>query len=162
MAGGRWWPFQQFMIKAAGNSPIEDVDFRGAANACATPEVLQAIATAEAIVIGPSNPVISIDPILAVRGVRGALKESPAAVVAVSPLVAGAVVKGPTASFMAWAGHPLTSDGIAAYYEAVIDGLVADTRVDAMPVLETDVLMGTPEGRRRVADETLRFALALR
>jgi len=162
MAGGRWWPFQQFMIKAAGNGPVEDVDFRGAANACATPEVLRAIAAAEAIVIGPSNPVISIDPILAVPGVRGALKESPAAVVAVSPLVAGAVVKGPTASFMAWAGHPLTSDGIAAHYEAVIDGLVADTRADAVPVLETDVLMGTPEGRRRVADETLRFALALR
>ena len=162
MAGGRWWPFQEFMIKAGGRGPVEDVDFRGAANARPTPEVLEAIATAEAIVIGPSNPVISIAPILAVPGIRAALSDSPAPVLAVSPLVAGAVVKGPTESFMAWAGRPLSSDGIAAYYEGVIDGLVADTRAELVPVLETDVLMDTPAARRRVADQTLRFALALR
>jgi len=162
MAGGRWWPFQEFMIKAGGRGPVEDVDFRGAANARPTPEVLEAIATAEAIVIGPSNPVISIAPILAVPGIRAALSDSPAPVLAVSPLVAGAVVKGPTEAFMAWAGRPLSSDGIAAYYEGVIDGLVADTRAELVPVLETDVLMDTPAARRRVADQTLRFALALR
>jgi LPPG:FO 2-phospho-L-lactate transferase len=161
MAGGRWWPFQEFMIRARGEGPVEDVDFRGAANARPSPEVLEAIAAARAIVIGPSNPVISIAPILAVPGIRAAVSDSPAPVVAVSPLVAGAVVKGPTASFMAWAGRPLSSDGIAANYEGVIDGLVADTRGELVPVLETDVLMDTPSARRRVAEETLRFALAL-
>jgi LPPG:FO 2-phospho-L-lactate transferase len=162
MADGRWWPFQQFMIKAGGNGPVEDVDFRGAANARPSPEITEAITTAQAIVIGPSNPIISIAPILAVPGIRAALKESPAPVVAVSPLVAGAVVKGPTEAFMAWAGRPLSSDGIAAHYEGVIDGLVADTRTHNLPVLETDVLMDTPDARHRVAHETLRFAVALR
>jgi LPPG:FO 2-phospho-L-lactate transferase len=161
MAGGRWWPFQEFMIKSGGEGPVEDVDFRGAANALPTPEILQAIATAEAIVIGPSNPVISIGPVLAVTGIREALADSSAPVVAVSPLVAGRAIKGPTAAFMAWAGRPLSSDGIAAYYEGVIDGLVADARTRLVPVLETDVLMQSPAARRRVAEETLRFALAL-
>ena len=62
---------------------------------------------------------------------------------------------------MAWAGRPLTSDGIAAHYEGVIDGLVADRRAQELPTLETDVLMDTPAARRRVAEETLRFARAL-
>ena len=162
MAGGRWWPFQEFMIKAGGQGPVQDVDFRGAANARPTPEILEALATAQAIVIGPSNPVVSIAPILAVPGIRDALEHSPAPVVAVSPLVAGAVVKGPTEAFMAWAGRPLSSDGIAACYDGVIGGLVADTPTQLVPVLETDVLMDTPAARRRVAEDTLRFALALR
>jgi len=161
MAKGRWWPFQEFMIKAGGAGPVEDVDFRGAANARPTREILQALATAQAIVIGPSNPVISIAPILAVPGIRGALSDSPAPVVAVSPLVAGAAVKGPTESFMAWAGRPLSSEGIALHYKGVIDGLVADARAELIPVLETDVLMDTPDARRRVAEQSLRFALAL-
>jgi LPPG:FO 2-phospho-L-lactate transferase len=161
MAGGRWWAFQEYMIRSGGAGPVEDVDFHGAGNARPTPEVLDAITTARAIVIGPSNPVISIGPILAVPGIRAALADSAAAKVAVSPLVAGAVVKGPTATFMEWTGLPLTSDGIAAHYEGVIDGLVADQRTQRLAVLETDVLMDSPAARRRVADDTLRFALAL-
>ena len=162
MVAGRWWPFQEFMIRAGDTGPVEDVDFRGANNARPTPEIEDALATAEAIVIGPSNPVISIDPILAVHGMRAALRDAPAPKIAVSPLVAGRVVKGPTEAFMAWTGRPLSSDGIAGHYEGVIDGLVADTRAELVPVLETDVRMDTPEARRRVAEETLRFAVALR
>jgi LPPG:FO 2-phospho-L-lactate transferase len=165
MAGGRWWPFQEYMIRAGGASgragPVEDVDFRGAGAARPTPEVLDAISTARAIVIGPSNPVISIGPILAVPGMRETLRDSPAPVVAVSPLVAGEVVKGPTAAFMEFAGLPLSSDGIGAYYDGLIDGLVADQRAPRLPVLETDVLMASADARRRVADEALGFALAL-
>jgi LPPG:FO 2-phospho-L-lactate transferase len=155
MAKGRWWPFQEFMIRGGGKGPVEDVDFRGAKNARPTPEIEDALATAEAIVIG-------IDPILAVHGMRAALRDAPAPKIAVSPLVAGRVVKGPTEAFMAWTGQPLSSDGIAAHYEDVIDGLIADSRAQRVPVLETDVLMDTPEARRRVAEDTLRFALALR
>ena len=69
-ARGRWWPFQEFMIKGRGEGPVEDVDFHGIKAAPATPEVLAAIERARAIVIGPSNPVLSIEPILATPGVN--------------------------------------------------------------------------------------------
>jgi len=158
---GRWWPFQEFMIKLGGREPVQDVDVRGLRAAAPTPEVLDAIATARAIVIGPSNPVISIGPILGLPGLRAAVRASPARVVAVSPVVRGAVMKGPTAAFMQWSGQPLSSAGIAAGYADLIDGLVADEPIDALPVLRTDVLMDSAAARRRVADETLGFALSL-
>ncbi|MDQ6607003.1 MAG: 2-phospho-L-lactate transferase [Actinomycetota bacterium] len=162
MAGERWLPFQEFMIKAGGRGPVQDVDFRGAAGATAPPEVLEAIATARAIVIGPSNPLISIGPMLAVPELRRALVQRSCPLVAVSPLHRGEVLKGPTAAFMAWAGHSLSSAGIAAAYAGLLDGLVADEPTEATVVLKTEVLMDGPDARRRLAEETLRFALSLR
>jgi len=160
-ADGRWWPFQEFMIRRRAEGPVEGVEFRGAAEAAPTPEVLDALAEAGAIVVGPSNPVISIAPMLAVPGLREAIVASPAPVVAVSPLVRGEVLKGPTAAFLEHAGRPLTADGIAAVYEGLLDGLVADERADGVPTLETDVAMDGADGRRRLARETLDFAAAL-
>jgi LPPG:FO 2-phospho-L-lactate transferase len=162
LAHGQAWPFQEFMIKGQGKGPVDDVEFRGARAAHATPEASEAIATASAIVIGPSNPVISIGPILATPGIREAIQSASARTVAVTPLVKGAVIKGPTEAFLEWAGHPMTAEGIATAYAGVIDGLVADERTDALPVLETDVLMDTAAKRARVAEQTLQFALALR
>jgi LPPG:FO 2-phospho-L-lactate transferase len=166
MAGDHWWPFQEFMIRAGGaaadTGPVQDVEFRGATAARLTPEVQAAIAGARAIIIGPSNPVISIGPILAVSEMRSALTDATAPIVAVSPLVAGEVIKGPTAAFMAYAKRPTTSDGIVDYYGPLIDGLVADERASGLTTLETDVLMATADARRRVAEQTLKFALALR
>jgi LPPG:FO 2-phospho-L-lactate transferase len=161
LAQDRWWPLQEFMIKGRGEGPVEDVDFRGAGAASLTREVAEAIAAARAIVIGPSNPIISIGPILATPGMREAVAASRAPVVAVSPLVGGKVLKGPTAAFMQWTGQPLSSDGIAAVYGGLIDGLVADDRTEAVPTLEIDVSLGTPQERRAVAEQTLRFAHAL-
>jgi LPPG:FO 2-phospho-L-lactate transferase len=161
LAGGRWWPLQEFMIRRRGEGPIDDVDFRHARAAVPTPEVLQALRTARAIIVGPSNPVISIGPILALPGLVEAIAASPAPVVAVSPLVGGDVVKGPTEACLRWAGHALSSDGIADAYAGLIEGLIADERTGALPTLETEVLMDTPERRSRLADETLHFALAL-
>jgi LPPG:FO 2-phospho-L-lactate transferase len=165
MTGDHWWPFQEYMIRAGGASanagPVQDVQFHGAKAARPTPEALRAVAAARAIVIGPSNPVISIGPILAVPGFRAALGHSPAPVVAVSPLVGGEVLKGPTGAFMEFANLPVSNDGVASFYAGLIDGLVADRRTSGVPVLETDVLMASAEGRRSVAEETLRFALAL-
>jgi LPPG:FO 2-phospho-L-lactate transferase len=155
------WGLQEFLIKGGGRGPVDDVDFRGARNARPAPEVLEAIENAQAIVIGPSNPVISIGPILAVPGIRTALQNASAPVVAVSPLVQGMVVKGPTEPFMQWLGRPLASDGIAAVYDGLIDGLIADEPTKRVPVLQTDVLMDTPAARGRVAEETLRFARGL-
>jgi LPPG:FO 2-phospho-L-lactate transferase len=139
-ARGTWHPFQEFMIRERAAGPVE---------------VLEALAAADAVIIGPSNPVISIGPILAVPRMREAMR---APVVAVSPLVRGAVLKGPTDEFLAWAGHPLSSEGIAAHYAGLLDGLVADERADSVPTLVTDVEMGDQEARRRVAREVLAFA----
>jgi LPPG:FO 2-phospho-L-lactate transferase len=160
-ARGRWHGFQEFMVRERGAGPVEGVEFRGAAEARPTPEVLDALAHARAVVIGPSNPVISIGPMLALPGMREALRSAPAPVVAVSPLVRGQVLKGPTDAFMEWAGLALDSDGVVAAYEGLLDGLVADARASALPTLETDVEMGDPAARRRVAEETLAFARAL-
>jgi LPPG:FO 2-phospho-L-lactate transferase len=161
-ARGTWLGFQEFMIRERAAGPIEGVEFLGAGSARATPEVREALERARAIVIGPSNPVISIGPILAVGGLSDALRATDAPVVAVSPLVRGAVLKGPTDIFMEWAGHPLSADGICAHYSGLIDGLVSDERATDVPTLETDVEMGDADARRRVARETLNFAAALR
>lgn len=158
---GAWMAFQEFMIRAGAEGPVEDVELRGAGEAQPTPEVLAALADARAIIIGPSNPVISIGPILAVPRMREALIDSPAPVVAVSPIVGGEVLKGPTAEFLRWAGHPATNAAIADCYAGLLDGLVADEPVDGLPVLQTDTLMTGAEGRRRVAAETLNFAEGL-
>jgi LPPG:FO 2-phospho-L-lactate transferase len=161
MAGDRWLGFQEFMIRTRAAGPVQDVAFRGIGAAGPTPEVRAALAGARAILIGPSNPIVSIGPILELPGMRAALAGAPAPVVAVSPLVHGRVVKGPTAAFMHHAGRTLDADGIAAHYGGVIDGLVADEPTSRVPVLETDMLMDTPEARRRLAGEALDFALAL-
>ena len=161
LAAGRWWPLQEFMIRHRGAGPVDDVTFRHARAARATAEVLEAIGRAQAIVIGPSNPVISIGPILAVPGVRDAIVASPAPVVAVSPLVAGRVLKGPTAACLEWAGQTVDSDGIATIYEPLIDGLVADSAAASVTTLQIDVLLDTAERRRAVAEATLTFAGSL-
>lgn len=162
LAHGRWWPFQEFMIEGKAEGPVDDVEFAGARAARPTPEVLAALSEAQAIVIGPSNPVISIGPILAVTGMREALESSRAAAVAVSPIVRGEVLKPATRPFMKWAGYELDSTGIAGYYEGLIEGLVADELAPGIPVLESDVLMADREGRRKVAQLALEFAIGLR
>jgi LPPG:FO 2-phospho-L-lactate transferase len=153
-------PFQEFMIVDRARAPIDSVELRGIEAAEPTPEVLGAIESAEAIVIGPSNPVISIGPILALPGMRDALRAADAPVVAVSPFVGGHAVKGPTEPFMEHAGLPLGPAGVLAAYGDVLDGIVSDEALDGapVPVLVTDTLMDDAAARRRVATETLEFA----
>jgi LPPG:FO 2-phospho-L-lactate transferase len=160
-SGERWMSLQEFLIRAGADAPVTATMLRGIEDTLPTPEVLEAIAEADVIVVGPSNPVISIGPILAVPDMRNALMDSDAPVVAVSPIVGGAVLKGPTAAFMACAGYPATTDGIASCYAGLLDGLVADEPADGVAVLQTDIRMSDAENRRRVASETLRFAEGL-
>ena len=161
-AGGRWWPFQEFMIRHRAEGPVEGVAYDGIDGAVPPPEALDAIAGARAIVIGPSNPVISIRPILEVPGLADALRAAVAPVVAVSPLVGGAVLKGPTAAFLDWAGASPDAAGIACYYAGLLDGIVTDETGDLeLPVLRIPTRMDDAEARERVARETLDFALAL-
>ena len=103
--------------------------------------------------IGPSNPVISIGPILELAGMREALAGARAPVVAVSPFVGGRTLKGPTDHFCAWAEIAPNAEGIARAYAGVIDAMVADEAVDGMHCVVTDTLLDTPERRRRVAEE---------
>jgi LPPG:FO 2-phospho-L-lactate transferase len=156
-----WRPFQEFMIVDQAAGPILDVSFEGIAEARPSPDVLSAVNDADTIVIGPSNPIISIGPILDLPGMREALASAPAPVVAVSPFVGGRAVKGPTDAFMEHAGLERSAAGIARAYEGVIDGLVADEDEPSLPTLVTDTLMEGPAGRRRLAQAVLDHAARL-
>ena len=160
-AAGRWWPLQEFLIQGREITEVDDVDFRGASAAQPTPEVLAAIAEADVILIGPSNPVISIGPMLAIPGLREAIAAAGAPVVAVSPIVGGSILKGPTAAFMRANGVSVSASGLETLYSGLIDGLVADEPGGAVPTLQTDLLMNGSDGRRRLASEALAFATAL-
>lgn len=158
-----WRELQEFLILDRGEEPIVDVEVAGLAEARPTPETLAAIDAAEAIVVGPSNPVISIGPILAVPGMREAIAAASAPVVAVSPFVAGRAVKGPTEAFMEAIGRPRTAAGVASLYEGLLDALVVDEGDPDPPpsdlrVLRCPTLMEGAAGRRSVAERVLAFA----
>jgi LPPG:FO 2-phospho-L-lactate transferase len=156
-----WRAFQEFMIASRAEGELDGLELRGVQDARPTAQVLESLARARAIIIGPSNPVISIGPILAVPGMRAAIAESPAPVIAVSPIVGGEVVKGPTAAFMRFAGRECSAAGVAELYGGLLDGIVADEAVEGVPSLRVGTLMDGAEGRRRVAEETLSFADSL-
>lgn len=160
MSGGIWRDLQEYLILEGGQAEVQGVELDGIAEARATPEVLDAFANAELIVIGPSNPVISIGPILAVPGVREAMIAAAAPVVAVSPYVAGRVVKGPTDLFMEAIGWPRTAAGVATLYREVIDGMICDSGDPDPPPEEvrafsTPTLMHSAESRATVARAVL-------
>jgi LPPG:FO 2-phospho-L-lactate transferase len=157
-----WRPFQEFMIRDRAAGAVRGLEFRGAERTTPSEQALAAIAGARAIVIGPSNPLASIAPILAVPGMRDALLAAEAPVVAVSPIVGGEVLKGPTASFMAFAGHELSGGGVADYYGELLDGIVSDEPVSRPASLRTDTRMHDAAGRARVAEQVLGFAESLR
>jgi LPPG:FO 2-phospho-L-lactate transferase len=158
---------QEFLILDHGEAPIQGVELDGIADAKPTSEALAAVAAAEAIVIGPSNPVISIGPILAVPGMREAIAASSAPVIAVSPLVGGRAVKGPTDAFLAALGRPQTGAGVASLYQGLIDAIVIDPDDPGPPpegvaVHVCPTLMRGADGRRQLAERVLALASDLR
>jgi LPPG:FO 2-phospho-L-lactate transferase len=162
-----WRGLQEYLIIDHGEAEVESVELDGIAAAEPTPEVTDALATADLIVIGPSNPVISIGPILAIPGIPAAIREAEARVVAVSPYVAGKVVKGPTERFMAAVGRPSTAAGVASLYEGLIDAMVVDEGdpdppPDTIPTHSMPTLMTGPEGRAALARAVLDFGQGLR
>jgi LPPG:FO 2-phospho-L-lactate transferase len=157
---------QEYLIVDQGQPPVEGVELKGIEDAEPSREVLAALRAAEAIVIGPSNPVISIGPILAVPGIREAIAASPAPVVAVSPYVAGQVVKGPTDRFMEGIGRPGTAAGVASLYTGLIDAMVVDEGDPdpppaEIPTLAASTLMEGAAGRARVGRIVLDYAADL-
>ena len=161
-----WRGLQEFLIVDGSAPEIEGVEVQGLPQARPTPEVLEALSAADTIIVGPSNPVISIGPILAVPGMREAIAASGVPVLAVSPFVAGRALKGPTEKFMAALGRPSTAAGVASLYEGVIQAMVVDADdpdpgPDDVQVFSCPTLMEGREGRREVAERVLEFAEVL-
>lgn len=154
---------QEFLIIDEGRGPIESVELEGIADARPTQAVLGAIDAADVVLIGPSNPVISIGPILSLPGIREALAARGAPVVAVSPLVAGHSVKGPTEAFLEALNRPVNAQGVASLYAGVIDGMVVDAKdpgpdPDEIASVRAPTMMADADGRRTVAAQALEFA----
>lgn len=162
-------PFQRYFVGRRAEPALERVRFDGAADAQPSAAAAEAFAAPDlrAVVICPSNPYLSVDPILAVPGLRLLIERSEAPVVAVSPLIGGAAVKGPTAKIFRELSIPATARGVADHYGGLIDGLVideadaADRDTAGVPTLVTRTLMSSVEDRTRLAGETLAFADAL-
>ena len=141
--------FQEYFVRERYQVPVQSVRFDGAATAAPAPGVVEAILGARAVLIAPSNPVTSIGPILAVPGVREALQETRASIVAVTPIIAGAAVSGPAAVLMQAQGLPASIEGVARAYRDFLDVLVVDER-DAAAAGEVERL-----GIRTLCAQTL-------
>jgi LPPG:FO 2-phospho-L-lactate transferase len=120
--------FQEYFVRERYRPEVRGVRFVGAEQASPAPGVLEAIQSAEAVVLAPSNPITSIGPILAVPGIREALKKTAAPVAAVSPIVGGAAVSGPAGALMASQGLPVSVAGVAQAYSDFLDLLIVDER----------------------------------
>ncbi|HEX6229768.1 MAG TPA: 2-phospho-L-lactate transferase [Solirubrobacterales bacterium] len=158
---------QEYLVLDRGEPEVLGVELEGIERAEPSAEVLGALREAEVVVIGPSNPVISIGPILSVPGMREAIARSGAPVVAVSPYVAGEVVKGPTERFMAAVDRPSTAAGVASLYAGLIEGMVVDEGdpdppPEDVPTQAAPTLMDSAAARVRLARIVLDFAASLR
>lgn len=162
--------FQDYFVRRRQSDEVLGVTFVGSARAAATPKAVEAIRTAEAIIIAPSNPIVSIAPILTVPGMRPALAATSAPIVAVSPIVGGQALKGPAAQMLASLGHEVSPLGVARIYADLIDGFVID-EIDlefappiedlGLRVLVTGAVMGDLADRKRLAQEVLDFTASL-
>jgi LPPG:FO 2-phospho-L-lactate transferase len=160
--------FQDYFVRRRCEPAVQSIHFVGAADAQAAPGVVEALCDVRnrAILIAPSNPFLSVDPILAVPGIGQALIESAVPVVAVSPIVAGQAVKGPTAKLMRELGLTVSAAAVARHYGKWLDGMVIDERdppeTCQLPHARIDTLMQTLEDRVRVARAALTLADSLR
>jgi LPPG:FO 2-phospho-L-lactate transferase len=161
-----WLDFQDYFVRYHCAPVVEDFSFAGAESAAPSPGFLAALADPElrAVVICPSNPFISIDPILALRGVRDALTTCAAPVVAVSPIIGGQAVKGPTAKMMRELGLSVTAATVGERYADFIDGYVVDDRdanglkLPGIAIRSTKTLMQTLDDRKQLATAVLGLA----
>ncbi len=160
-----WMDFQPWFVGARCAPAVREIAYEGAPAARPAPGVIEAIAAADLIVIAPSNPLLSIDPILAVPGLRAALAAATAPRIAVSPLIGGKAVKGPLARLIADLGLPPGARGVVGRYAGLIDGFALDPGdrdgVSGPALLATDILMRGPADATRLAREILAFAGSL-
>jgi len=161
--------FQNYFVARRCEPVVRNIRFEGAVSARPAPGVVEAIVdpATRAVLIAPSNPYLSVDPILAVPGIPEALRGATAPVVAVSPIVGGTAVKGPTAKLMAELGIEITSSSIAQHYHGIIDGLLVDRQdgsagLSEIAVAEDDTMMRDLADRARVAQAALDLAYSIR
>lgn len=165
-----WLDFQEYFVHRRCEPVVSELLFQGAGAARPHPDFMAALRdpALQAIVICPSNPFISVEPILAIPGVRQALIDSPAPVIAVSPIIAGQAVKGPTAKMMTELGMDPSAGTVANRYQDLLDGYVID-HADMSEVVSIDArvtlaqtLMRTMEDREALARTVLDAAAVLR
>ncbi len=162
--------FQEYFVRRGQRDEVLGVELRGVGEARPTDAVLEVLAAADVVVFCPSNPIVSVGPILALPGMREALASSSAPKVAVSPIVGGRALKGPADRMLASLGHEVSAAGVAAMYRGLVDGMVID-RVDegeragvealGMQVLATDSVMRGAQDRARLAREVVEFGAGL-
>jgi LPPG:FO 2-phospho-L-lactate transferase len=167
---GGFLEFQEYFVRRGQRDEVLGVRLRGIEDARVSGEVLGAIAESEAILLCPSNPIVSIGPILTVPGVREALHRAPAPKVAVSPIVGGQALKGPADRMLRSLGHDASAAGVARLYQGLVDGMAID-RTDegerqaisalGMHVFLTETVMRDGTDRRRLAEEVLAFCRGL-
>ena len=160
------FPFQEWFVRRQHRDEVDAVRFEGAEEAAAAPGVLDALEAADLIAIAPSNPFVSIGPILAVSPIREAIERRHAPAVAVSPLIGGEAVRGPAARMLRRLRGGTGPQQVTDCYDGLIDALVideADANEEAgIRTIVTRTLMDDADGRRRVAEAVLETAGALR
>lgn len=156
--------FQEYLVKRRAAPRVEGIRFENIEAAAPAPGVIEAIHESQAVIICPSNPLISIGPILAVPGIRAALGETAARVVAISPVVGGASLKGPTDRMLADLGMEVSAGQVARLYEDILDLYVLDERDSAsresiealgIEVVVTNTVMNSAETKLALAQRTL-------
>ncbi|HEX5546548.1 MAG TPA: 2-phospho-L-lactate transferase [Ktedonobacterales bacterium] len=163
--------FQDYFVRRHHSDEVLGIRFAGIEAAEPTEQIRAALAKAEVIVFCPSNPLVSIGPILAIPGMRALIRAARAPRVAISPIIAGKALRGPADRMLAGLGDEVSAYGVARLYADLLDGIIID-REDAalaerigdelhLRVHITDTIMRTGEDRLRLADETLRFAQRL-
>ncbi len=172
-AGGRTLPFQEYFVRLRCEPAVTGLSWQGAEAARLNPalDAMRGAAAPEAVILCPSNPYLSIDPILAVPGMRDWIAASGAPVIAVSPIVGGAAIKGPAAKIMRELGLPVTAAAVARHYRGLIAGFVidtADTRLrdeiaaEGLAVQVVPTVMRTLDDREQLARDCLAFVDALK
>lgn len=156
--------FQTYLARDSARHVVRGVIFEGIERARPAPGVLEAIETADGIIVCPSNPIISVGPILAVPGIREALRTTKAPIVAISPVVCGRSLKGPTDKFLAGLGHEVSALSVARLYHDFLDLFVIDRLdTDLLPAIEalpltvsaTETILNNLEQKTALAKEVL-------
>jgi LPPG:FO 2-phospho-L-lactate transferase len=135
VSGNQTIDFQEYFVKNQTENKVTDVAYQGAAKAEPAPGAIEAINKADRIIICPSNPILSIGPILSIPKIRQALQTTEAQVIAISPIIAGKTVRGPADKILASMGYAASAQGVAEYYVDIIDRLIVD-RADTTLIIK--------------------------